>query len=227
MKAVRYKTVTAAIGLLAALFAQTSVYAQGNPPAPAGTGLPLTITFTVTATMPGTNSPTSGDKNATTKTTYSASKLKITTSTIIQQIGTGSGNTFSPAAELVYDSGDVEVIDSTNIVDASPYLTINLDPDAAGVWTGTDSSNDNTGADEQKFTGTYLVTIQYNDGNGNAYNLSGMARETYSDGTDSNGDPTKASDLLFLTFSGDGSVAAGASVVITGTMKASGSGIPE
>lgn len=222
------KLMLAAAGLLVVLAPQSNVNAQGNPPAPAGAGVPLTLTIKATAVAPSANSGNSNDNGTTTKTTYSAAKTNFTSGTIIQQIATASGNTFSATAKLIYVGGSVEIEDgSNNIVDASSYLTITLDPDGTGVWSGSDESNDNTGADTQKFSGSYLLTIQYDDGNGDTFTVSGLAKETYSGGIDGNSNPTRASDLFMVSFSGEGTLSSGPSVVVSGTMKGSGKGIPE
>jgi len=220
------KPIIAVAALIFALAAQSTVHAQGNPPAAAGAGLPLVLNITGTAKIQNPNSGQSNDNGTKTTTAYKLEGSKVSTTDIISLIATNEGVTFSKTAKLVYVGGAVEVEDGTNILDASAEITISLDPNGDGVWNGTDTMDDNTGADTQKFTGTYLATLVFADASGNNFTLNGLATETFTDGIDQNGDATRGTDSISMTLSGDGTIG-GINAAISGKIKASGSGIPE
>lgn len=204
MKPLTNKLIINAAALLAFACARTAAYAQGNPPAPNGSGVDLIISISGTATVQSTNSPISSDNGTTATTKYESQSLKFSTTSILNLISNDFSTTFSSKAVLVYSQGTVEVVDGANTVDVSSDITISLDPNGDGVWTGSDVSNDNTGADAQKFSGTYIFGLSLQDQVGDSANIGGLATESYSQGVDGNGNPTKSSDSLSVSLIGDG-----------------------
>lgn len=210
MKPLTNKLIINAAALLAFACAQTAAYAQGNPPAPNGSGVDLIISISGTATVQSTNSPISSDNGTTATTKYESQSLKFSTTSILNLISNDFSTTFSSKAVLVYSQGSVEVVDGNNPpLDVSSDISLSLDPNSEGVWTGTDSFNDNTSADTQKFSGTYLVGLNLQDGAGDTAIIGGLATESYSDGVDGNGNPTKSSDSLSVSLIGDGMLMGG------------------
>ncbi|HXP62084.1 MAG TPA: hypothetical protein VN829_16425 [Dongiaceae bacterium] len=220
MKRTVDKLIMAGVGLLTAS-AAANLRAQGSA-TPAGPGVPLTLAITATATVQGADSSPQ-DNGKTTTTTSKTTTLKLSTANILQLIAAAEGTTFSSKAKLVYQGGSVSVVDGTNTTDVSADLTVTLDPNSSGVWSGTDSTDDNTSAETQKYSGSYVVTVSFDDGAGDSFNISGLATESYSIGAPDKNGNQKGSDSISMNLSGDGQYG-GSNGVLSGTIKATGSG---
>jgi len=189
-----------------------------------GGGVPMALTITATATVQG-SAKDNGTLNKVTTST-----MKITTQSIIQQIYFAAGAGTPPkGAKLVLNSdGSASVTDSKGNVlqDASSAVQISLDPNGAGVWSG--SSNDNTS--QTSYTGVYITSITFiTDQNGNTATISGLTKETYSLTATVAGGNQIGSDSISMTGAGEGSVLDSQgntdNVIVTGTVIASGKGI--
>jgi len=203
-------TVLSGISLLAVASGQ--LFAQGTP---GGGSVPMALTITATVTVQGAdNGGDPIDKIAT-------GSMKITTAWIIQQIAAAESLSFPKGAKLVLDSGSVSVTDSKGNVlfDASSYVTVDLDPDAMGVWSG--QVNNNTSA--ANYTGTYLTTVTYSDPAGDTITFTGLTSEKYSlTAMDGNGNQN-GTDSLTITGVGEGNFS-GNNLAGSGTIGASGKG---
>ncbi len=109
---------------------------------------------------------------------------------------------------------------------ADGFLTISLDPNSDGVWQG--QINNNTGA--ASYTGTYLTTINFDDGQGDTLNASGLTTEKYSATAINKKGTQTVTDSLSFAGAGDGSLggafAAFSSVTFTGSAKVTESSGP-
>jgi hypothetical protein len=208
------------VGVMFAL-AVPAVHAQGNA-APNATSLRLNITISATASVQAADVTTSrGDVDTTTSKTV---KQKFTTASIISTVEEANSATPTAAAKLVYDNGSITVEDGPNSYDASSVVTINLDPPGHAIWTGTDSLNNNSGDETMKYTGKFVVTLTYDDGNGGTISVAGIATENYSIGKpDANGNQP-ASDSITMSLFGSGQTSSGVNGILSGTFKATGKG---
>jgi hypothetical protein len=203
--------------LLTALTA-TGLRAQS----PAQPDLPLVITITATGIAQGDSTDHDNNKIDTTKT--KSTKVKISTSEIIKLIGESLSVSFSKQAKLEYQDGSVSVVDGSDVTDASSYLEIDLDPHGqGGVWSGTDAIDDVSGDESQKLSGSYSVSISFDDGNGNSFEFNGVASENVSIAIPDKNGNQKGSDSISMKVSGDGQ-ADGSNVVGSATIKATASG---
>jgi hypothetical protein len=209
------------VGAIVALAIPTAVHAQGSG-APNGTGLPLVITISGTGTVQADDSEKDNGK-VDTVTSKTATK-KFSTADIIQTVEDNNGAIPTKNAQLVYDNGDVMVIDGNNTYDASGFVTITLDPNGHSVWSGTDSTDDNSGDESQKYAGSYVFTFVFDKGDGLVVTVGGLAKESYSIGKPNKNGDQPASDTISVKFVGDVVSSDGMSGSVTGTLKASGKG---
>jgi len=209
------------VGAILALAVPTAVHAQGNG-APNGTGTQLVVTLTGTGAIQVADSEKDNGKTDTI--TSKTTTKKFSTTDLIQAVE-GSGVTPTKNAKLVYDNGNVAVIDGANTYDASGIVTISLDPDGQGVWTGTDSTDDNSGAETQSYTGSYLFTLIFDKGDGLTVMVVGLAKETYTIGKPYKNGDQPTSDTISVKLIGEATTSDGFNGSITGTLKASGKGI--
>jgi len=149
--------------------------AAAQSPDGAGASLNLTVSGSVTISL-GDNGGDPVDK-------FSTSSVKVSTSSLLNLFSTASGIPYPAGAKLVLDvanTGDVIVEDkSGNLVEdltLDGFLSIALDPDGAGVWSG--QINNNTGA--QKFSGSYISQIVFDDTLGDSGTLAGVTKDSYS-----------------------------------------------
>jgi len=209
------------VGAMLALAAPTAVHAQGNG-TPNGTGLQLVITLTGTGTVQAPDSEKDNGKTDTV--TSKTTTKKFSTADIIQAVEDSNGATPTKNAQLVYDNGTVEVIDGANTYDASSFVTITLDPNGHSVWTGTDSTDDNSSVETQNYKGSYVFTFVFDKGDGLVVSVGGLATETYSIGKPNKNGGQPAADTISVKFVGDVVSSDGVNGSVTGTLKASGKG---
>jgi hypothetical protein len=207
------------IGMGAIALATVTAHAQGVAK-PAGSLLPLTITIAATATLQGNDAFSDNGKTATT--TSKVTTLKFTQTDIINVVESNFSATPTKEARLVYDNGAINIIDGANTYDASDFVTLTLDPNEHGVWSGTHSTNDVTLAESQKYSGKYVITFVFDQGDGNSVSVSGLAAEKYAIGFPKN-NVSAASDTVSLSFAGDGQNS-GANGVLLGKLKATAKG---
>lgn len=207
-------------GVIAAIAAPTAVQAQGKGH-PDGTGLPLVITISASATVQAQDS--SNDNGKTTTFTSKVTSFKFTQADIIQTVEEANLGTPTKNAQLIITPVAIQVIDGTNTYDASHFVTLTFDPNANGIWVGTDSTNDVTGDEIQKYVGRYIVGFDFTPGNGDFVSVGGLATETYSIGAPGKSGGKPASDSVSVTFAGEGK-RNGAKGVLTGTLKATAKG---
>jgi hypothetical protein len=139
----------------------------------------LNITLTATYQLPNVTSGPTG--NITTSITKAA---KITSDTLLRLIEIDTGESFVKGSYLAQDGGNVEVLDqSGNSTDVSSYFTIN---NTSGALVGSGVSNSDTG--KTSGGGLIYTIVAFDDGNGNAFTVDGLIRETVSEtGMNSNG----------------------------------------
>ncbi len=154
------------------------------------TATTLSITLTATYQLPDKTSGAHG--NITTGVTNAVS---FTSKSILKLLATSLGSPFPSGACLAQEGGSVEATNKAGYgTNLSAYITINNTSSAAVVSGSTDSA---TG--KQNGSGMVYTVIKFNDGNGNAFTVDGLIKETISmTAWNAKGDQTETG-----SFSGD------------------------
>jgi hypothetical protein len=126
---------------------------------------------------------------------------------LLNLFSASSGISYPAGARLIFDGGDLMLIDKSGEVvedlSGDGYLSLQLDvTGGGGAWSG--QVNYDTGA--AKFTGTYLSALTIDDQNGSTGTETGVTKETYSiSAPDRNGNQ-RVSDSITMNLSGDGTL---------------------
>ena len=183
------------------LLAGTAHEAAAQDPS-ADVTIPLTMALTVTYQA---NDVVSGTDQSIT--THATKSVKWNTTSLIKLIVISTSNSYVSSDKLELAGGAATVADSKgDSIDASSILTFTFDPapaDGSAVETGKDNSDSGAFND----TSTTYGTIAFDDGNGNTFTLTGLARivSSCTATTDKNGDPTAAyTEGYSISFTGAG-----------------------
>jgi len=203
MKKTRQLAVIAALGMLA--FATSSVQAAL-----------ITVTIKGTATIQNAATTNNG------VVTYTSTKVSVGTQDILETLGTIEGVVVPDGSTLVFDTEEpitnkwtIRNKDGTVIKDVSGRFAFNESSDVVTTGKFTPA----TGAD--KTTHTFVATFRFIPGNGNNFDIIGLATSQYSQSAAKNNE-YKVSESVKLSGSGQGQVG-GADAVVTGTVTGKGS----
>lgn len=136
---------------------------------------PKVLSISLTATYQASNVTSGANQDLTTSATK---PFKLNSDTLITLIASNLGLSSAAGYKLIYDPivGTIGLTNSAtqNFQDASSLLSIETN----GVSVQSGKSNSDTGAESETITAYTVIT--FNDGNGNAFTISGLVKEIVS-----------------------------------------------
>jgi len=203
-----------AAGLLA--FAAVKADAQGS-----SSDVTMPMKFAITATYQADD--VSSDTSPVTK--HVTKTVKWTNQSLLALMATNGngGVAFPKGSSIEFSAGSFLVLTDKqgDTTDVSSMLSV--DNSGASVYTGQDNSDTSA----FNYATSQYVTVSFDDGNGNSFTLTGMAKITSSAtaSTDKNGNSVaKVKEAYAVSFSGAGYGSVGGNqAVFTGTASGSGS----
>jgi hypothetical protein len=130
-----------------------------------------TLSIALTATIQLPDKTRSADSNITTSATREES---FTSKDILKLLATSLGSPFPSGVHLARVGGSVEALNKAGYrTNLSAYITIDNPSGAAVVWGATNSATDT-----QNGSGKVITIVRFDDGNGNAFILYGLTKET-------------------------------------------------
>jgi hypothetical protein len=130
-----------------------------------------TLSIALTATIQLPDKTKRGDTNITTSATK---EVSFTSKDILKVLATSLGSPFPSGVHLARVGGSVEALNRTGYrTNLSAYITIDNPSGASVVWGATNSATDT-----QNGSGEVFTIVRFADGNGNAFILYGLTKET-------------------------------------------------